>query len=353
MPTYMLEGQVAVRLTPKPVTIALQLSGPVSGRLVALLDGSPLEDAVRPRPELLILPRIDGAVTIRVEPVGATVFAQGSVANVSVSVNDPGAVDPERAVLPPVDLAGLVGQDALELVRVDDGLRVRSRVREVVRVELGALADAARVAATEIVGAQRLDERDAIDVALAVDASASFRRALASGQLRRAVALLEGIAAVIDPDRRPEATVLSSPPVPVVPGDASLAEAIAEALEGVIPETGAALASGNAAPLRRIAARDPQPGGAARSLTYVLTDAAPADRAAFDAGSGPTAAMHLVVLGRGTAWRLQRAPASSATLVDLERLGPAPHDDSEPDPLAGQSGALRELVASLLEGRPA
>lgn len=352
MPTYMLEGQVAVRLTPKPLTIALQMSGPVQGRLVALVDGAPLEHAVRPRPELLILPNVTGTVVLRVEPVGAGVFAQGSRGNVSVSVNDPGSADPERAVLPPVDLAGLSRQNALSITRADDGLRVRSEVREVARVTLGPLADAARVVATELIGRQRLDDHDAIDVAIAVDASASFRRHVESGQLRRAIEVVDGIAAVVDPDRLAASSILSGRGVPVAGATgATLSSAVELAFADLAPESGAPLASGSSSALSTLVARG---GDAARSITYVVTDATPADRSAFEALHVPgRRVMHLVVIGREAAWQLQRAPGTPTTLLDLDRFGAAPTDAGVPDPLAADLPALRPLVTSLLEGRPA
>lgn len=355
MPTFMLEGEKPVRLSPKPVTVRLQLAGQVPGRLVALAGGAPLADAVRPRPELLVLPSVRDTVQVRIEPAGAGVFAQGSIANVSVSVNDPGAADPERAVLPPVDLAGLAGQTALSITRDGDSLRVRSEIRRVAQVTLGPLADAARVVATELVGTQRLD--DPIDVAIAIDGSASFHRQASTGQLRRAIEVIDGIAAVLDPDRAARASILSTPERAVAPqAGETLALAVERAFGELVPETGAPLASGAASPLRAIAERDGEAGvsgGAPRTLTYVLTDAAPADRAAFEGLQAGGRVVHLVVLGRGSAWALQRHPDTPTTLFDLDRLGPAPSAaDPSPDTLAQQPGALRELVAGLLRGRP-
>lgn len=337
MPTYMLEGTVPVALSPRPLTVTLQLEGPVAGTIQALADGRPVANAVRPRPELLILPSVEGRLLLHVEPVAAAVFAQGSRAHVSVGVNDPGAVDPERAVLPPIDLAGLSRQEVLSLERTADGLRVRSEVREAVRVDLGPLADAARVAATEIVGVQRLGSDRAVDVAIAVDASASFRRTAASGQLRRALDLLEGVASVVDPNRRASAVLLTRPAVEVVPGEGeSLADAVLRGLAAVTPTTGTPLAE-------RLPGDRGTGTAGGRAVRYVLTDAAPADPAAL--GSGPERA-HLVVLGHGSAWALQSAPGVAATLVDVDELGPV---GDGADPLAGRPERVRPLVASLLD----
>lgn len=90
MPTYMLEGTTPVALSPRPLTVTLQMQGPVAGTIQASADGVPVANAVRPRPELLILPSVEGRIRLHVEPVGASVFAQGSRAHVSVGVNDPG-----------------------------------------------------------------------------------------------------------------------------------------------------------------------------------------------------------------------------------------------------------------------
>ncbi|MGO2111558.1 MAG: hypothetical protein ACTH31_08090, partial [Pseudoclavibacter sp.] len=95
---------------------------------------------------------------------------------------------------------------------------------------------------------------------------------------------------------------------------------------------------------------EPQAG---KRLTYVITDAAPADRAAFESlGTPGRHVAHLVVIGRGSAWRLQRGPDAPTTLLDLERYGAAPTEPGASDPLAAQLPALRPLVADLLHGRP-
>ena len=350
MPTYMLEGTTPVKLPLRPLTIALQLGGGVQGRLVALVDGEPMSGAVRPRPELLILPNVTGRVLLRIEPTGTEVFAQGSRANVSVTANDPGAADPERAVLPPVDLAGLRGQDAISIERGTDGLVVRSEVRKVVQVTLGRLADAARVVATELLGTQRLDGDDAIDTAIAIDASASFRRAVERGQVRRVLDLIDGVASVIDLDRVADTTILAATPIPVVaPANGTLADGVVSAFAELVPESGAPLASGEASELARIVERV-APG---RAVTYVVTDAVPADRPAFErlhAADGR--ALHLVVIGHGSAFRLQRAPETPVTYVDVDGLPPAVAEgaDGGDDPLVTAVPVLRQLVTALLEG---
>lgn len=334
MPTYMLEGEAAVALPARPLTVTLQTRGPVQGTLLARGDAGSETELVRPRPELLVLPRVSERIVLRIEPLGAATFPQGTLGNVSVAANDPDANDPERAVLPPIDLAGLTGRDVLSVEPCPEGVRIRSEVEQLVRLQLDPLAEAARVAATERLGVQRLDRRLAVETIVEVDPSASFRPHVEEGRLARVLSLLEGVAAVVSPRLRPEALIACAPPVPVAPAEQQpFSEAVVRAVRAIVPTTGTA------------PSEEPAP---ERTVRYFLSDAVP-PLSVWPGRSHrpPEALAHLVVLGHESAWRLERYERTPATLVDLDALGPA---GTDPDPLLQRPQLLHGLVASLLAG---
>lgn len=349
MPTYMLEGTAAVVLPARPLTVTLHVQGGLAGTLSARGEDGPAPGVVRPRPELLVLPQVTGRLVLRIEPSAGSggqggtqggVFPQGARANVSITVNDPGSADPERAVLPPIDLAGLTGRDVLSVEPVSDGVQLRSEIEPIVRLGLGPLAEAARVAATEQLGAQRLPRGEGAETTILVDPSASFRPLADLGLLERALSVLEGVAAVIDPRQRPGALIAAHPPMPVTPGEEGLAQAVHAALRGLTPTTGMAI---------------PDAAGtqAGRAIRYLVSDAVPPalrqvpQQVPQQQASGTVT--HFVLIGHESAWRLQ-PPGVPATLLDLAALGEA--RPGEPDPLTQRPQLLRELVASLLADVP-
>lgn len=342
MPSYMLTADAVVRLSDRPLTVRLQLQGGVQARLDALVGGELLPSAVRPRPDLLIVPAVTARTVIRLTPVGTDRFPGGTVANVSVGIDDARSADPERAVVPPLDLAGLDGRDLLVLEPGDGAVLVHA-VRSVsIGYPLDAVGESARIAAVEILGTQSVAAMSAMNTVTAMDASASFRRFFEDGApgepstAETIASVLDGVAAVLTPGERRGAAVVGAGArrIEVPPSEASPASLTA-AVRATARSSG--LRSGTRA-LTGFAAGN--------TMTYLVTDAVPADVTAFEAADDIDGeARHLVVIGARSAWQLQRPPATPHTFVELD-----PSGRGLAAVLAGDAYLLRSLVRSLLVG---
>lgn len=334
MPTYMLEGTSEVGLSLRPLTVSLRLDPPhLQGRLEAMSRGH-LVDVVRPRADLLVIPSVQDLVTIRVVPVGAERFPAAATAHVSISVDDAGGGDPERAVLLPLDLAGLDAADALVLERGELTVRVRAAQVAPPPSDLGPVGNAARVAATALLGVQRVAE--AVDVAVVIDGSASLRPLVADGSVGTLLAVLEGICQVVSPGRPILALIrgLADHVVDVPAGD--LAGATVRALHARAPSTG-------------FRAHGPHVPAADRAVTFLVSDAAPSDLPELTrAGASGGSATHLIVLGSRAVGELMGVQAGGGTLVDTGLAG-----SDLAQQLTSDVSALRELVAQLLTALPA
>lgn len=337
MPTYILEGAVHVDLTPGPLTLSMSLEGPTTEALLeAVVAGQRVDSVLRPRPGLMIVPRIDAVLTVRVVPLGIERFPPGTTANVSVTVNDAQNGDPERAVLIPIDLSGLTNRDLFVFERTANHIQVRAARVLPPSADLGALGNAARIAATEILGVQALDEVIAVNVVAALDGSASFASLIEDDSADAILRVLAGICEVVAAGKRVSGAILGSRPAPVaVRGADDLADAMVTTW--VQHPLSVGLRS-------RGEASVVSPG--TTTVTYVITDAVPADLDAWDSAAPTGGGLHhLVVLGTQAAWRLQSTSRIPSTLVEI-----SPGETLLGVSLLAHPQILRELVTSLMAG---
>ena len=341
MPSYMITDGAVVTLSDRPLTVRLQMQAGAA-RLDAVVASGPLASAVRPRPDLLIVPRVTERTVIRLVPVGPELFPGGAVAHVSVGIDDARSADPERAVVPPLDLAGLAEREVLVLEPSDDGVQVRGAGLVPPPPRLGAAAEDTRVTTVGILGAQSVAPTSALHVVIAVDGSASFRR-LAEDErnedpstVETAVAVLDGLASVLTTGMRRGAAVVGSSVLPVVlPPDEPAERAVMSALRSSPRSSG--LRAG-APGLRGFADGN--------TMTFVVTDAVPADIGAFEAADEIDGeARHLVVVGSRSAWQLQTPPSTPHTFIETDPAGRSLAAVFRSDP-----ELLRRLVRSLLVG---
>ncbi|NQX12314.1 hypothetical protein HQQ80_11810 [Microbacteriaceae bacterium VKM Ac-2855] len=342
MPSYMLTADAVVRLSDRPLTVRLQLQGGAHARLDAVVGSELLASAVRPRADLLIVPSVTERIVIRLTPVGTDRFPGGAVANVSVGIDDARSADPERAVVPPLDLAGLDQREILVLEPGQGGVLVHAVRRVDVGFPLDPVGEAARIAAVEILGTQSVAAMSALNVVTAVDASASFRRFLEDGKVGQpstaetVASVLDGVSAVITAGERRGAAVVGAAArrFELPPGDA-MPVALVAAMNSAPRSSG--LRSGSAA-LTGFA-----PGN---TMTFVVTDAVPADVAAFEAADEIEGeARHLAFVGTRAAWQLQRSPSTPHTVIEPDPAGRGLAAVLLSDPFL-----LRSLVRSFLVG---
>lgn len=338
MPTYMLEGAAQVSLTARPLTVSIRLEGTtIEARLDAVSAGALVETVVRPRPDMLIIPRVAATTTVRVVAAGTDRFPAGTIAHASVAVAAVLDGDPERAVLIPIDLAGLASRDLFVFDAGTGSVLVRAARVLAPPADLGQLGNAARIMATEILGVQGVDDLVAVNVVAAVDGSASFGGLIDDGSAEAVLHVIAGVAEVIAPMMALGAARVGTDVTQVsVTGSASLATAALTAVAGSRPSS--ALASATPTLLGFAPTSN--------TVTYLITDSVPADIDAFAATNDVAGeARHLVVLGTASAWQLQDRPDTPSTLVEVDarRLALAARLLAEP-------AALRTLVASLLIG---
>jgi hypothetical protein len=341
MPTYMLSGAAQVGLTPRPLTVSIRLEGTTVGAsLHAETRGQPLSGVVRPRQGILIIPHIDEVTTVRVAPVGAERFPAGTVAFADVAVSAPTGTEPERAVVIPIDLSGLTTRDVFVFQAGDNKVLVRAARVLPPPEDLGSLGNASRIAATEILGVQVVDELVAVNVVVAIDGSASFNGLLTDGSADAVIRVLAGIIAVMAPGMELGAAVVGSVATRVVLARVGeLSGVLSDALAAHPQSLG--LRSGTSGLLDFASTGN--------TVTFLVTDAVPADVVAFDAADAVEGeARHLVVLSSQSAWALQTSPRTPTTLVDLGEAGE--RDTSLSDALLSDPNRLRSLVRSLLIG---
>lgn len=335
MPTYMLEGSGEVSLAPRPLTLTLKLDGAVPGRLEILQDGTPYAKAVS-RPGVDIIPTVDAPLVVRIVPAGAVAhFPAGAVATLSISTTVPGG-EPERVILSALQLEGLAGSDAVTVSRKEGRFAIAAlSTLQSSDSDLSPVGRAARVAASEILGAHRVDEGEQLDLIVAVDDSASFRLRVVDGSAATMLGILEGVSSIIGASDSTQLVAVGATQRQLDSSDGPLddgARALAETGAASTGITGSISTSGL---VRR----------AENALVYLISDGIPADISALEADDRvPGNARHLVVLGHESAIGLLRAPETPLTTANLSELAAIAAEPVATDP------RLRGIVRQLLQG---
>lgn len=338
MPTYMLEGSARVELSARPLEISLVMEGPAEARIDVFENDALVPGVVRPRPDLVIVPGVTNPLTLRLVPVGGGSFPAGSIGHVSVRVNAPGALDPERAVLEAVHVEGLASRDVLQISKSANGLEVAALLGQTggasTVVELEPLASTARVHATELLGVQRVAPDELRPIAVAVDSSASFRSRIADGSAAAVLALIEGVASVLGEDSVVPAVGLGARATVLNRSDENRLSSVLDELAGTTPGTG----------LSHRVIEQPLPANDARGVVIVVSDDLPAD---FERASDATTAWrrHPIIIGHRSAWEVQGPIAGSHTLVDWQSVR-----GQTAEQIASNHGVVRAFVTSLVNG---
>ncbi|MDQ0127269.1 hypothetical protein [Arthrobacter bambusae] len=334
MPTYMLEGTSEVRLDIRPLSLSLRVAGSsAQAWLEVTQNGQPIDSVVRP-PNMVILPRIGQPTLVSIVPLGADRFPSPTTIHLDIAIEDKSSVDPQRAVLTPIDVSGLDRKALISLETVGGKISLKV-ARTQTDANLGELANAARVTCREILGAQWVPDDMALDMTLALDGSASTGNLVTDGTVNALASILTGISQVVSNGNMVRAAIVGDAFTPLPPTDLDLIpQALEEAYKAQIPSTGfRAAASGHAS-------------GASREVTYLITGSLPADIADLEKTNiiGPKL-RHLVVAASPSAFALLGETSMWHTVV-------APGDVSQSlkHRLLGDPAALHAAVLGLLQG---
>lgn len=330
MPNYILEGDDRVSIARRPV--AVSIGGTPGVVLEARVGGHPDPGGRSPRPDVMILPRVEGRTVVRLAPAGHRgVFADGTKVTVRLQTEQPRNVEPDVVEVRAVDVSGLAFRDFLAVEPAGDRLTVTAlgRLRD---VPLGPLSTAARTAARARLGVDRADEP--VDLVIAVDTSASMGAVLSDGSVSALVDMVTGLSHVIGWDRTLEVHLLGDEVtrLPDTPSTELAARTVA-AMADIGFGTGF-----------RSAPVDHRVHGVRReTLTYVLTDAVPADATALQAADRTDDARHLVLLGTSA------VPASAVPDgLSCTALPPPPAGVEAGEHVLRSPALLADVVASLL-----
>ena len=333
--TIVLEGDGQATIDRRPVTVAVTGLPPSAFRLLVMDGQHEAPGVIRQRPGVIVLPRavveqLRRPLTIRLLPERAGEFAAGAALTVRVTTEPTFDSAGDDVLVQAVDVSGLPVRDVIEIGALDRAT-LSVKANKVVRDEqLGPLASAARAAA-------RAHLRDAapdpVNILIAVDTSASMAYPLSWLSVDAVVDVLAGMSQVIGQDRELAVCLLAGgvvrlEPVPV----RELAAETRGAIQRVRPGCGFRSAPSG------LPVRPP-------SVTYVVTDAVPADVASLAAAGGPEDRRHLVLLADGG----EPEPPEAARLP-VTRVRPATGGVDTPTRMLNTPPELAALVGSLLTG---
>lgn len=331
MPSSMLDGGATAALPRRPLQIRVQ---PAAGLVLEVRTAEQGGTVGRfPQPGLVVLPSVGAPAVVVVRSATGEPFPASLTVSVDVVSGAAASADPERAVLSQVKLGGLVERELVSIEGADQRLLVRAAGDATAEVDLDPLGDAARAAAASLLGTSVVEAEESLNVVIAVDASASFRRRLADGALAAVLDVVSGVAATLVRDLRVGAAVLGEEVRWVrLDSPADFGPALLPALRGSRPAS--AFRSGAPA----LATFDPD----RNTQVYLVTDSVPGDLAALEAAEEEEGqGRHLVVLADAGAYRAGRQTSLPVTLI-------------EPRPDLGarlsEPGALAPVVRSLLQG---
>lgn len=303
MTSYILRTGSEVSVTAAPLVVQVQTGGRTIGYRWSPR-GTTTEPPAITRPDRIVLPSITEPVTLRILPDPEQRFGSQSVISVLIRHDRPGP-DADQVVLDDVDLSGLTHRDLVQFVPDGPQLRVVG-LRTAADTRLPPVAEVARDAAREILGAPQVDDDDAVELSVLIDLSASMRPALSEGAVLGGCEVVAGVATVISPGR-PLAGFAAGLEVhelgSVTPD--RFAEALAAELTDARTASGGDLEVGTSTGFRSAVASAT---GSDRGRTVVISSGVPAD---WIEGQG----RQLMILGApgcSTDW----PGAGSATVID-------------------------------------
>ena len=336
--TYVLERGGNAPIPLGPLRFEGHLEGLAEG--LALSANAPSTGAelrqIAPRDGLLILPSPLDGTRVLVAPKGGGSFPSGAMVSLTIS---PDSVDPSvRLTVAKVDVSGLSSHEVVVISLADSGAIIRRPTGgrgEVFRLD--GLAQRAETVTREVLGVDEVDQTAVLNVAIAVDGSASMLGAIRRGDVRALVEVLVGISSVIGPGRPLHAAVVRSD-VEWMPGHspAEMPETLAAALDSRPLSTD--FAAGAPGLIGRVPDQN--------TMTWVLTDSTPGDLDRLQAADTIEGeARHLVFFGYKEVLKIEGDPGVVSTVIV-----PIDAEEGVHGRLQFDSMALRAVVTSLLQG---
>lgn len=333
MPRYFLREDDRIPIARRPLRAELSITGePDAVRLVALRDRRPDPTVRVVRPGVLILRQIDGPVVLRVEPAGGRLTIPFTTVVTVRLITEERGVEPDEVTVAALDLSGLPGRDVVA-IDVDRDQLVVSAIDVVEDVPLGPLASLARSASRAVLNVDHVEDREAVNVVIAVDLSTSMAHLMSEGSVTAAVDVIAGVAQVIGEGKELGVCLLGDrqdwlPAVRV--------EEIAAATGRAIEETGYGCGFSAVPAALRSAPRE-------NTVMYVLTDGVPGDaRELSSSRRGGGDVRHVVVIGDETG-SLPHDPPST-------RFPSPPRGKEATATLLERPERLTPVVAALLSG---
>lgn len=327
MPTQMLSGDGRAQLPRGPLTFTVQVGGTAATVQLEIVPPRPIVT----RPGLFVVPPIDGPIRVAVVAASTEPFPPGSLLTVTVMIDDPLNHDPDRVILPAVDVSGLRRLDLL-VIEPEAYRLVIYRDEPPPQQALTPLGEAAlvagrRVLAREILSTGLLPADRLRSIAVQIDGSASMLFHIDDGTINALIDIFTGIAQLVTPDQTLPVGVASASPRLVRPVPAAqLADEVQRTLEAEQLTTGF-----RASWTTAITA----------SVQYVITDSIPADQRGDPRLSD---GLHVVLIARDSVRpiidrHLAQAHSYAEPMINGQRLG---------DRMLADQAALSTFVASLL-----
>lgn len=220
MPIYLLGSRTASVDIPNQ-RVSISISGPVEGATL-YADATDQQKLVQVNPQAILAPAITEQVTVRVEPNDTATFDHGTIVHLTIRCGSRAESDPVQVRFDPINVSGC---GTMELVSLTPRRgRVAVALRAVPDVPLSPLASMARTAARRSAGSHRSPRGGSLSIA--VDASASMKRAFDDGSVVAAVDAVIGVANTVG-IRVVTATLVGARCVPVEASVAELAQVVA------------------------------------------------------------------------------------------------------------------------------
>lgn len=220
MPIYLLGSRTASVDIPDQ-RVSISISGPVEGATL-YADATDQQNVVQVNPHAILAPAITEQVTVRVEPNDMATFDHGTIVHLTIRCGSRAESDPVQVRFDPINVSGCGTMELVSLTPRHGHISVA--LRAVPDVPLSPLASMARTAARRIAGSHRSSQGGSLSIA--IDTSASMKRAFDDGSVVAAIDAVIGVANTVS-IRAVTAMLVGARCIPIEASTAELAQVVA------------------------------------------------------------------------------------------------------------------------------